>query len=83
MRVELAPDGLSIGMAGERWSVRFPPDDLPKWLGLYRRLRDLRAPRDKKGALTGQGPRHGVYAPIVRDLEAIARELRAQKGAQA
>lgn len=80
MRVELAPDGVSIAMAGERWSVRFPPDDLPKWLGLYRRLRDLRAPRDKKGNTTGQGPRHGVYAPIVQQLESIARDLRAKKG---
>lgn len=60
--VTASTDGLAFTLAVGDWSGTYPMGDLPRWLRIYRQLRDR-----KSGAYR----RH--YEPTVRALEEFAR----------
>lgn len=67
MRVEarLSEDLRSVHMRRGGWSITFPAADLPRWIALYRRLRDRK-----------HGKWAATYAPDVAALERVEIELR-------
>lgn len=80
MRAILSADQSTITLRGPRWAGAFPADDLQKWLRFYRGLRDRGAPKDKRGAVTGQGPYAAYYSPTVTALERVAKMLDVLQG---
>lgn len=75
MRITLSDDRSRIHFDGGIWQHTIPVEDLPRWLKMYRDLRDRKAPRDKKQNITGPGPYHDIHGPIVGQLERIQRDL--------
>lgn len=69
-------DRQRIVLAAGAWRATIPAADLPRWISLYRRLRDRGARLDAKGNPIEPGPYARFYADSLAVLEATAARLR-------
>jgi hypothetical protein len=69
-------DRQRIVLAAGTWRTTIPAADLPRWIRLYRRLRDRGARLDPKGNPIEPGPYARFYAADLAVLEATAARLR-------
>lgn len=66
----LSLDGQTVTMMRGAWKHRIRAADLPRWIALYRRLRDRGAPAG------GKGPYWEFFEPGVIALEREAQKLK-------
>lgn len=79
MKVIVTKDGGRVVMAKGEWRQTVAAADLPRWIRLYRGLRDRNAPHDKAGRPTALGPFARFYAADVEALEAAQRKIAAME----
>lgn len=65
----LSEDRKTVAMRRSSWAHRIPSAELPKWIALYKRLRDRNARAGEKG------PYWEFYQPGVTALEREAAKL--------
>lgn len=64
LKLAVSPDGNTVIMVKDDWRQKVPASDLPKWISLYRGL------RDREG-----GRFSAFYLQPVEALEALATKL--------